>query len=211
MLKLAVLGSGSGTNYQAIQEAIDRRSLNARVVCVLSDVQDSLILDRARRWNIPACFVDCTPFKTKLDGAAEQQAIRLIEKHEADLIALAGFMRILKPALLSRFAGRIINIHPSLLPAFPGLKSWQQALEYGVKTTGCTVHFVDEGMDTGPIILQKTVPVLDDDTAETLHARIQEQEHTAYPEALRLIAERRLTIRGRRVILLSSPPRQTDG
>ncbi|MDD4736400.1 MAG: phosphoribosylglycinamide formyltransferase [Kiritimatiellae bacterium] len=200
MLKLAVIGSGSGTNYLAIQEAIEKGTLDAQVVCVLSDVPDALILERARQHDTPAFHVDCAPFKTKLDGEAEQRVIALLEQHDADLVVLAGFMRLIKPALIARFAGRIVNIHPALLPAFPGLHSWKQALDYGVKVAGCTVHFVDEGMDTGPIILQKTVPILDEDTVETLHARIQQQEHLAYPEALRLIAANRLTLRGRRVL-----------
>ena len=200
MLKLAVLGSGSGTNYQSIQDAIDQGRLEARVVCVVSDVREALLLERARRRDIPAVFVDCAPFKTKLDGAAEQQVIRLLERYEADVVVLAGFMRIIKEGLLTRFAGRVINIHPALLPSFPGLRSWEQALNYGAKVAGCTVHFVDQGTDTGPIIVQKSVPVLDTDTPQSLHARIQEQEHAAYPEALRLIANGRLRLEGRRVI-----------
>ena len=122
-----------------------------------------------------------------------------MRSHGADTVALAGFMRIIKGGLLAAFPNRIINIHPSLLPAFPGLESWKQALDYGAKYSGCTVHFVDGGMDTGPIILQRAVPILDDDTPATLHARIQEQEHAAYPQALQLLAEGRLQVQGRRV------------
>ncbi len=200
MLSLAVLGSGKGSNFQSILEAVQGGRLAARIVCVISDVPDAFILERARRVGIPAEYVDCGPWRTKVEGEAEQRLLKRLRAHGADTIALAGFMRILKRGVISAYPGRIVNIHPSLLPAFPGLRAWHQALEYGVKVTGCTVHFVDEGMDTGPIILQRTVPVLDDDTPETLHARIQEQEHIAYPEALDLLARGRLRIEGRRVL-----------
>lgn len=200
MLNIAMLGSGRGSNAQAIFDAIAARTLAARVVCVLSDVADAFILERARQHQVPAFHVDCAPFKTKLDGAAEQRAIDLLRQHGADLLVLAGFMRIVKGGLLNAYAGRIINIHPALLPAFPGLEAWKQALDYGVKVTGCTVHFVDAGTDTGPIIVQRAVPVLDGDTPATLHARIQEQEYEAYPAALRLIAQHQLHIAGRRVL-----------
>ncbi len=190
-LSIAVLGSGQGSNFQAITDAIQNGLLNARIVCVLSDVPDAFILERARRIGIPAEIIDPAPYKTRLDGAAELKTIACLRRHGTELVVLAGFMRMLKTRLLKAFSARIINIHPSLLPAFPGLASWKQALDYGVKITGCTVHFVDIGMDTGPIILQKTVPVLDDDTPATLHARIQEQEHIAYPEAIRLIIANR--------------------
>lgn len=188
MLNIAVFGSGSGSNYQAIAEAINAGTLDARIVCVLSDVQDAYILERARKLGHPAFWIDCAPFKTKLDGEAEQRAIELIRKHGGDFVALAGFMRIVKPGLLNAFAGRIVNIHPSLLPNFPGLDAGKQALEAGAKETGCTVHFVDAGIDTGPILVQRKVSVLPDDTIETLMTRIHAQEHLAYPEALRKIA-----------------------
>ncbi len=188
MLNLAIFGSGSGSNYQAIAEAIEAGALDARIACVLSDVEDAFILERARRLGHPAIHIDCTPFKTKLDGEAEARAIEIIQSHGGDFIALAGFMRIVKPGLLTAFAGRIINIHPSLLPSFPGLHAGQQALDAGATETGCTVHFVDAGIDTGPIIIQKKVPVRIGDTEETLMNRIHEQEHIAYPEALQKIA-----------------------
>lgn len=188
MLNIAIFGSGSGSNYQAIAEAIEAGALNARIACVLSDVEDAFILERARRRGHPAIYIDCAPFKTKLDGEAEQRAIETIRSHGGDIIALAGFMRIVKPGLLNTFAGRIVNIHPSLLPNFPGLHAGQQALDAGATETGCTVHFVDEGIDTGPIIVQRNVPVLPDDTVDTLMNRIHEQEHIAYPEALQKIA-----------------------
>lgn len=200
-LRLAVLGSGKGSNCQSILDAIQQGSLQAEVVLVLSDVPDAFILERARRHGIPAHHLSAAPYKTRLDGEAQQRWIETLQAHKVDVIVLAGFMRILKPALLNAFPRRILNIHPSLLPAFPGMESWKQALQYGAKVAGCTVHFVDEGMDTGPIILQRAVPVLDGDTPETLHARIQVEEHKAYPEALQLLAESRLRVEGRRVVV----------
>lgn len=188
MLNIAIFGSGSGSNYQAIAEAIKTGTLDAKIVCVLSDVKDAFILERARRLGHPAIHLDCAPFKTKLDGEAEERAIGIIKEHGGDFIALAGFMRIVKPGLLAAFAGRIVNIHPSLLPNFPGLHAGRQALEAGAAQTGCTVHFVDAGIDTGPVIVQKTVPIRPDDTEEALMNRIHKQEHLAYPEALRKIA-----------------------
>lgn len=201
MIRLGVAGSGSGSNFQAILDAIERDGLPVEVAVVLADVEDAGILDRARRAGIPAHYIDCAPYRTKLDGAAQDRAIAMFQDAGADTIALAGFMRMVKPGLLRAFPHRVLNIHPSLLPAFPGLEAWTQAVDYGARISGCTVHFVDEGMDTGPIILQKAVPVLPADTPETLHLRILEQEHIAYPEALRLLAEGRLRVEGRRVVL----------
>lgn len=186
-IAIAVLGSGRGSNFQALADAIHAGELNARIVCVLANVENAFILERARALGIPAEYVDPAPFKTKLDGKAEELVIERLRHYGAELIALAGFMMIVKSRLLEAFAGRIVNIHPSLLPAFPGLEAWKQALNYGVKVTGCTVHYVDAGTDTGKIILQKTVPVQEDDTPESLHARIQEQEHLAYPAAIRQV------------------------
>ncbi len=188
MLNIAVFGSGSGSNYQAIAESIEAGTLDARIVCVLSDVEDAFILERARKAGHPAVYLDCAPFKTKLDGEAEARAVEIIRSHGGDFIALAGFMRIVKPGLLKAFAGHIINIHPSLLPDFPGLDAGRQALEAGVPETGCTVHFVDDGVDTGTVVVQRKVSVLPGDTEETLMNRIHEQEHLAYPEALHKIA-----------------------
>jgi phosphoribosylglycinamide formyltransferase-1 len=199
MLALAVLGSGAGTNGQAIFDAVAAGRLSARVVCVLSDQPEAGLLERARRRGIPAEHVDCGPFKSKLDGDGERRVLERLRHYGADFIALAGFMRMVKAGLLAAFPGRIVNIHPALLPAFPGLQSWKQALDYGVRVAGCTVHFVDAGMDSGPIITQRVVPVYDDDTPATLHARIQEQERIAYPEALQWIAEGRVRVEGRRV------------
>jgi phosphoribosylglycinamide formyltransferase 1 len=188
MNNLVIFGSGSGSNYQAIADAINAGTLNARIACVIADVEDSLILKRARKMDHPAYFLDCSPFKTKLDGDAEQRALDIIKENKGDLIVLAGFMRVIKTGLLRAFAGRIINIHPSLLPKFPGLAAARQALDAGASETGCTIHWVDEGIDTGDIIIQKKVPILPEDTEETLMNRIHEQEHIGYPEALRTIA-----------------------
>lgn len=188
MLNLAVFGSGSGSNYQAIAEAIEAGTLDARIACVLADNKDAFILERARTFGHAAVYLDCAPFRTKLDGNAEARAIDIIRTHGGDFIVLAGFMRIVKPALLNAFPGRIVNIHPSLLPAFPGLNAGKQALEAGATETGCTVHFVDAGVDTGPIIVQRRVPIHANDTEETLMKRIHEQEHIAYPQALQAVA-----------------------
>ncbi len=196
-LRLGVLGSGSGSNMQAIVEAIQNGSLNATIELVLTDVPGAGILDRAARHGIKAQWIDCAPFRTKLDGEAETRCIDLLRQHGVDAIALAGFMRIVKPGLLAAFPDRVLNIHPALLPAFPGVAAWKQALAYGAKIAGCTVHFVDAGTDTGPIIIQRPVPVLEGDSPETLHARIQAEEHLAYPEALRLLAAGRLRVEGR--------------
>lgn len=200
-LKLAVLGSGAGSNMQSIVDAIEAGTLDAEIVCVLADVPDAKILERAARHNIPAQYLSCAPFKTKLEGEAEENYIRVMKEAGTDTVVLAGFMRIVKPGLLAAFPNRVLNIHPALLPAFPGLHSWKQALDYGCRVAGCTVHFVDAGTDSGPIIVQRCVPVEPGDTPETLHARIQVQEHLAYPEALRLLAAGRLTINGRRVLI----------
>lgn len=200
-LKIGVLGSGSGSNMQSVLDAIRDGTLDAEMRLVLSDVPDARILDRAKRHAIPCEWLDCAPFKTKLDDEAEQRCIARLKACGVDTVVLAGFMRIVKPRLLAAFPNRVLNIHPALLPAFPGIHAWEQALDYGAKVAGCTVHFVDAGTDTGPIILQKSVPILEDDTPETLHARIQVEEHKAYPEALRLLSEGRLTLEGRRVVI----------
>ena len=196
-LKIGVLGSGAGSNMQSIVDAIEAGKLDAEIKIVLSDVNDARILERAAKHNIPAQWLDCAPYKTKLDEEAQEHCINILKENDVDTIVLAGFMRIVKPGLLHAFPMRILNIHPALLPAFPGLYAWKQALDYGAKVAGCTVHFVDEGTDTGPVIIQRSVPVLSDDTYESLHARIQIEEHIAYPEALRLLSEAKLNIDGR--------------
>ncbi|VGO12255.1 Phosphoribosylglycinamide formyltransferase [Pontiella desulfatans] len=201
MLKLAIFGSGSGTNCQAIIDAIEAGTLDAEIKCVLADKKDAYILERARKHNIPAIYFDCAPFKTKLDGEAEQNVLKILEEHNVDFIALAGFMRIVKDGLLNAFAGRMINIHPSLLPSFPGLDGGKQAFDYGVKFTGCTVHFVDAGVDTGAVINQRMIAIENDDTLETMMEKLHAQEHIAYPEALQWIAEGRIQLDGRRITL----------
>ena len=189
MLKLAIFGSGSGTNCQAIIDAIEAGTLEAEIKCILSDVENAFILERARKHNIPAIYFDCAPFKTKLDGEAEQTILQVLKNHDVDFIALAGFMRIVKDGLLNTYAGRMINIHPSLLPSFPGLDSGKQAFDYGVKLTGCTVHFVDAGIDTGKIINQKCITIEESDTLDSMMQKLHAQEHIAYPEALQWIAK----------------------
>ena len=198
-LRLGVLGSGAGSNMQSIVDAIEAGTLDAEIKLVLADFPDAKILERAAKHSIRAEYLDCAPFKTKLEGAAEDRCIEMLKSAGVDTVVLAGFMRIVKPKLLAAFPNRVINIHPALLPAFPGVHGWTQALDYGCKVAGVTVHFVDAGTDTGPIIVQKAVPVMEDDTPESLHARIQVQEHIAYPEALRIVASGNYSIEGRRV------------
>ncbi len=198
--RIGVLGSGKGSNFVAIADACRAGTVPAEVALVLSDVAEAGILERARERGIPARFVPPGKFRTKLDEEAEQAYIAVLREAEVDLVALAGFMRVLKDPLLNAFAGKIINIHPSLLPSFPGLEAWKQALAHGVKVTGCTVHFVDAGVDSGPILGQQTVPVLDDDTPETLHQRIQVAEHDLYPRCVAAIARHEILVQGRRVL-----------
>src|SRR6187402_724933 len=178
--RLGVLGSGKGSNMVAIADACAAGQIPAEIAIVISDVADARILDRARERKLPAEFIAPGKFRTKLDEEAEQAFVRRLNEANVDLIVLAGFMRILKGEFLRAFANRVVNIHPSLLPAFPGLEAWKQALDYGVKITGCTVHFVDQGIDSGAIIAQTAVPVLDGDTAATVHARIQTAEWELY-------------------------------
>jgi len=187
---LGILGSGSGSNMQAILDAIDAGTLDARIALVLSDNPDAFILERAAKRGIPTGIIDCHGFKTKYPEEAQAETAARLKDAGVELVCLAGFLRLVKRPLLDVFPERIINIHPSLLPAFPGLESWKQALAAGVSETGCTVHFVDDGMDTGPVIIQEKVPVLPDDTDKTLHARIQVIEHRLYPEAIRKVAGR---------------------
>ena len=200
-LKLGILGSGKGSNFVAIQEAIEQGRLPAEVSLVLSDVERAGILEHARKKNLKEVFLDPGKFRTKLEPAAEQRCVDLLNEAGVELVVLAGFMRMLKSTFLKAFEGRIINIHPSLLPAFAGLDAWKQALEYGVRFTGCTVHYVTPEMDAGPIIAQAVVPVLPGDTPESLHARIQVEEHRLYPQVIQWIAGRKLTLSSRRVLV----------
>jgi phosphoribosylglycinamide formyltransferase 1 len=197
--RIGVLGSGKGSNFVALADACAAGKIPAQVVAVLSDVANAPILQRARDKAINAHFLQPGNFRTKLDEAAEHAFIETLRHAKVDLIALAGFMRVLKGEFLREFDGRIVNVHPSLLPSFPGLEAWKQALDYGVKVTGCTVHFVDAGVDSGPIIAQQSVPVLDDDTPETLHQRIQSAEHELYPKCVAAIARGEVRLHGRRV------------
>lgn len=181
---LGVLGSGSGSNMQAILDAIDTGTLDARIALVLSDNPDAFILERARKRGIESGVIDCRRFKTKFPAETQLETADRLRAAGVELVCLAGFLRLVKRPLLDAYPERILNIHPALLPAFPGLESWKQAIDAGASESGCTVHFVDEGMDTGPIILQESVPVLPGDTAETLHTRIQVVEHRLYPAAI---------------------------
>ena len=190
MLKLGVLGSGKGSNFRAIADAIARDELDAEVRVVISDVASAGILELARTRGLRAEFVEPGRFKTKLEPEGERRVVELLQNAGVEWVVLAGYMRMIKPPLLEAFPRRIINIHPSLLPAFPGLESWRQALAAGVAETGCTVHYVDAGMDTGEVIAQRAVPVLPGDTAESLHARIQVAEHALYPAVLAVLAAR---------------------
>ncbi|HNX49395.1 MAG TPA: phosphoribosylglycinamide formyltransferase [Thermoanaerobaculaceae bacterium] len=195
--KIAVLLSGRGSNFVALAEACARGEVPAEIVLVLSDRPDAPGLDRARERGIPARAV---PRRGLGQVEQERQMIAALREAGAEWVCLAGYMRIVGPELIAAFARRILNIHPALLPAFPGLDGQQQAWEYGVKVSGCTVHLVDEGCDTGPIVVQRVIPVLEADTPETLAARILEQEHRAYAESLRLLLTRPWRLLGRRVV-----------
>ena len=198
-LKIGVLGSGKGSNLQSIIDNVEAGMVPADIACVISDVKDAFILARAAKHGIEALHIPPGNYKTKLEPEAEAQYIKTLKDRGVELVVLAGFMRMLKEPFIDAYPNGIVNIHPSILPAFRGLEAWKQALEYGVKYTGCTVHFLELGMDTGPIIMQAVVEVKDDDTPETLHQRIQVEEHKIYPAVIRLIAERRLKLHGRKV------------
>lgn len=195
--KLGVLASGRGTNLQAIIDAIENRELNARIAVVLSNKKEAPALERAQKKGIETIHLDPRQFASK--NEFDQAIAEELENRQVDLICLAGYMRILGPEFIRKFEGKIINIHPSLLPAFPGLDVQQKAIDYGVKFSGCTVHFVNEEVDGGPIILQAVVPVHDSDDEKSLADRILIQEHLIYPKAIQMIVENRLHIENRKV------------
>jgi phosphoribosylglycinamide formyltransferase-1 len=199
MKRIGILGSGKGSNFGALAEAVRAQRLPVEIALVLSDVPGAGILDLAGKYKVRAEYVPPGPFRTKLSPEAEKEYVRRLKDAGVELVALAGFMRMLKAPFIEAFPNAVVNIHPSLLPAFPGLHSWKQALDYGVRFAGCTVHFVTPAMDAGPIIGQAIVPVLPNDTPYTLHARIQVQEHKLYVECLKLWAEGRLRVEGRSV------------
>ena len=200
LFRLGILGSGKGSNAAAIAEACAAGTIPACVALVLSDVEDAGILAKARERGLPARFIAPGKFRTKLDESAEAAFLQALREAEVDLVVLAGFMRILKGEILRAFLDKVVNIHPALLPAFPGLEAWKQALEYGVKMTGVTVHFVDQGIDTGPIIAQAAAPILPGDTPERLHARIQEVERKLYPAVIGALARGEIRVQGRQTI-----------
>jgi phosphoribosylglycinamide formyltransferase 1 len=204
--RIGVLGSGQGSNFSAIADACASGKIAGEVVLVLSDVENAGILLRAQQHSIPARFINPGNFRTKLDDEAETAFVAALQEANVDLVALAGFMRVLKGQFLRAYEGRIVNVHPSLLPSFPGLQAWKQALEYGVKITGCTVHFVDAGVDAGPIIGQQAVAVRDDDTLETLHQRIHVAEHELYPKCIAAIARGQVRLQGRKVVTTTHEP-----
>lgn len=188
-LALGILGSGKGTNCRAILEQISSGGLPADARLVVSDVFDAGILDIAREFGVPNVYLPPGKFRTRLEPNVEMELVRLLKEAGVELVVLAGFMRLLKEPMLGTYPGRIINIHPSLLPKFPGIESWKQALEAGEKITGCSVHYVDAGIDSGEIIAQRKVPVLPGDTPESLHARIQVAERVLYPEVIARFCE----------------------
>lgn len=196
-LKLGVLISGSGTNLQSIIDNIEKGTLNASIKIVICNNPHCLGITRAQKHALPVAILKHDDFRTREDF--DDELIRILKSNEIDLVVLAGFMRILTPMFLKAFPQKIINIHPALLPSFPGIHGQKDAFEYGVKFSGCTVHFVDEGVDTGPIIVQSVVPVLQNDTRETLAARILKEEHRIYPQAIQFFAEGKITITGRKV------------
>jgi phosphoribosylglycinamide formyltransferase-1 len=207
-LRVAVLASGRGSNLQAIIDAIEAGQVQAKIVAVISNKQEAVALQRARNHGLPDLFVDPKPFAGRPDSreAYDQVLLDLLKKYDVELVLLAGYMKIVTGVLVNAYANRMMNIHPSLLPSFPGLDVQKKALEWGCKLTGCTVHFVTQGVDEGPIILQAAVPTLDTDSPDVLAARILQQEHKIYPRAVQLFAENRLRVEGRRVFIEEGKP-----
>jgi len=208
-IRIGVLVSGRGSNLQAIIDNIGKGTLSAEIAVVISDQENAYSLERARKHGIPAVHLSAAAYRRTRD-AYDALLAQELQKHGVELVCLAGFMRIITPVLLKTFPNRILNIHPSLLPAFPGLHVQKAALEHGVKFSGCTVHFVDEGMDTGPIIVQAVVPILDRDTEDSLSERILKQEHRIYSRAIQLFADEKLKIDGRRVVALDGKTETND-
>lgn len=206
-LKLGILASGGGTNLQTIIDQCQQQQIDAEITLVLSNNPDAGALERAEKAGLPNICINHRDFADR--QSFDQAVVAALQEAGAELIVLAGFMRIISEVFVAAFPQRIINIHPALLPAFPGLHVQKKALEHGARFAGCTVHFVDTGVDTGPIIIQAVVPVLDDDTEESLSARILQQEHQIYPKAIQLLAEGRVTIDGRRVRIDSAPVAET--
>ncbi|MBI4211949.1 MAG: phosphoribosylglycinamide formyltransferase [Deltaproteobacteria bacterium] len=200
-LPLGILASGRGSNLQSILDASQSGQLDAQVAVVISDNIHAQALDRARKMGIPAVVCERSHFASK--EAFEQSIVKELHRHHVELVCLAGFMRLIGKTLLTAYPHKILNIHPALLPAFPGLSAQSQALDYGVKVAGCTVHIVDDRVDHGPIILQSAVEVRDDDTVDALSARILEEEHRIYPQAIQLFAENRVRMEGRHIKLRS--------
>ena len=199
-MKIAVIASGRGSNFMSLARACRVEGYPAEIGLLLSDNPEAGALEFARETGIESVVIDCGTRRGSMSPESSEEMYRLCREHRIELVCLAGFMRIVKGRLLEEYAGRMLNIHPALLPGFKGLHGQKQALDYGVKYSGCTVHFVDAGIDTGPIITQKVVPVMDDDSEDSLSERILAEEHRAYPEAVRLYAEGRLRIEGRRVL-----------
>ena len=208
-LRVAVLASGRGSNLQAVIDAIETGTVQAKIVAVISNKKDASALERAVRHGISALFVDPQPYAGRPDSreAYDRELLDVLKQHDVELILLAGYMKIVTKVLVEAFMNRMMNIHPSLLPSFPGLDVQRKAIDWGCKLAGCTVHFVTEGVDEGPIILQAAVPILDDDTPDTLATRILEQEHKIYPRAVQLFAEGRLRVKGRRVFIENGKPK----
>jgi len=207
-LRVAVLASGRGSNLQAVIDAIEAGMVQAKIVAVISNKKEAPALGRARRHGLFALFVDPKPYAGRPDSreAYDRELLDVLRQHDVELVLLAGYMKIVTAALVEAFANRMMNIHPSLLPSFPGLDVQKKAIEWGCKLAGCTVHFVTEGVDEGPIILQAAVPILDDDTPDTLAARILVQEHKIFPRAIQLFAQGRLRVEGRRVFIEAGKP-----
>jgi phosphoribosylglycinamide formyltransferase 1 len=205
-VRLGVLLSGRGSNLQAVIDAIEAGTLSATIAVVISNKRDAAGIERARKHGVPDVFLDAKPFAGQPDSreAYDRALLDLLRKHEAELVLLAGYMKIVTPVLVKAYEHRMMNIHPSLLPSFPGLEVQKKAIDHGCKIAGCTVHFVTEGVDEGPIIIQAAVPIHETDTPETLAARILEQEHRIYPRAVQLYAEGRLRVEGRRVVVRES-------